>query len=60
MRPGDSQMTSQAETRKPTANLTMLKPAKAESRAALAVLEQMYGYFSFDPLPLEADIRRAA
>ncbi|MFC3571085.1 hypothetical protein [Paracoccus sp. TOH] len=53
-------MTSQAETRKPTANLTMLKPAKAESRAALAVLEQMYGYFSFDPLPLEADIRRAA
>ncbi|WP_199260271.1 hypothetical protein [Paracoccus binzhouensis] len=53
-------MKSQAETRKPTASLAVLKPARAENRAALAVLEQMYGYFSFDPLPLEADIRQAA
>jgi len=53
-------MKSQAEPRKPTANLSVLKPAKAENRAALAVLEQMYGYFSFDPMPLEADMRRAA
>ncbi|MTH76456.1 hypothetical protein [Paracoccus aestuariivivens] len=27
---------------------------------AQAVLEQMYGYFSFEPMPLEADDRLAA
>ncbi|MEF9604482.1 hypothetical protein O4J55_19920 [Paracoccus sp. PXZ] len=53
-------MQTLAETQKPNANLAVLKPAKTESRAALAVLEQMFGYFSFDPMPLEADIRRAA
>ncbi|SDE09921.1 hypothetical protein SAMN05421538_10431 [Paracoccus isoporae] len=37
------------------------KPApKAESRAALAVLEQMFGYFSFDALPLEKPLYKAA
>ncbi|GEK68142.1 MULTISPECIES: hypothetical protein [Paracoccus] len=53
-------MKTLAETQKQTAKLAVLKPAKAESHAALAVLEQMYGYFSFDPMPLEADIRHAA
>lgn len=33
--------------------------SKAEARKALAVLEQMYGYFSFEPMPLEAP-RQAA
>ncbi|CAM3252630.1 hypothetical protein SAMN04488021_12237 [Paracoccus aminovorans] len=33
----------------------------AAKQQALAVLEQMYGYFSFDPMPLEkADSRLAA
>ncbi|SIQ24589.1 hypothetical protein SAMN05421641_10577 [Paracoccus thiocyanatus] len=49
-----------AETQKPGAKLAVLKPAKAQGHAALAVLEQMYGYFSFDPMPMEADIRHAA
>ncbi|QRZ13467.1 hypothetical protein JWJ88_02045 [Paracoccus methylovorus] len=58
--PGDFRMKTLAETQKPSAKLAVLKPAKAENRAALAVLEQMYGYFSFDPMPMEADIRQAA
>ncbi len=37
----------------------MLRPAPAKAQA-LAVLEQMFGYFSFDPMPLEAEMRRAA
>ncbi|REG57148.1 hypothetical protein ATH84_1001195 [Paracoccus versutus] len=53
-------MKTLAETQKTSANLAVLKPAKSADRAALAVLEQMYGYFSFDPMPMEADIRQAA
>jgi len=53
-------MKTLAETQKQTARLAVLNRAKAEDQAALAVLEQMYGYFSFDPMPMEADIRQAA
>ena len=34
--------------------------ASAHKAAALAVLEQMYGYFSYEPLPLERDRVRLA
>ena len=27
---------------------------RIQDQAALAVIEQMYGYFSFEPMPLEA------
>ncbi len=29
------------------------------AKQAMAVLEQMYGYFSFDPMPSEASLRAA-
>ncbi len=36
--------------------IARVKPAnRVADQAALAVLEQMYGYFSFEPMPLEAD-----
>lgn len=45
-------------------NRQPVKPAmQTKDRAALralAILEQMYGYFSFDPMPLETDRRLAA
>lgn len=31
------------------------RAALARKAAALAVLEQMYGYFSYEPLPLERE-----
>ncbi|MDF3607829.1 hypothetical protein PE067_17795 [Paracoccus sp. DMF-8] len=36
------------------------KARRGAEVAALTVLEQMYGYFSFDPMPLEAAERKAA
>lgn len=51
-------MKSLAETPK-TARVIVLNN-RAEARQAMAVLEQMYGYFSFEPMPLEAEERAAA
>jgi hypothetical protein len=46
---------------KNSATLAMIDPARARAAAqALVVLEQMYGYFSFQPMPLEDDRRLAA
>ncbi len=42
-------------------NLAVIDPARDRAaRQSLAVLEQMYGYFSYEPMPLEADRRLAA
>ena len=39
-----------------TGQIARITPApRIQDQAALAVLEQMYGYFSYEPLPLEAD-----
>lgn len=54
-------MKTLSETSRQPANLAVIAPAR--DRAALqslAVLEQMYGYFSFEPMPLESDRRLAA
>ncbi|SMG12465.1 hypothetical protein [Paracoccus sp. J56] len=59
-RSGDSEMTSSAVTQENVTPLTPRKPQKVQDREALAVLEQMFGYFSFAPMPLEADLRQAA
>ncbi|WP_271178985.1 hypothetical protein [Paracoccus kondratievae] len=53
-------MTSSAVTQENVTPLTARKPQKVQDREALAVLEQMFGYFSFAPMPLEADLRQAA
>lgn len=54
-------MKTQVETSKNAAKLAVLKTgkAKADTQAA-AVLEQMFGYFSFDPMPMEAAETRLA
>ncbi|WP_347267990.1 hypothetical protein [Paracoccus sp. (in: a-proteobacteria)] len=46
-------MTITAESQN-TARIVDLN-ARAEARRALAVLEQMYGYFSFEQMPLEVE-----
>lgn len=46
-------MKDAAETSKAAQVVTLNN--KAEARKALAVLEQMYGYFSFEPMPLEVE-----
>ena len=48
-----------------TENLAVLKrsadkPADKPAAEALAVLEQMFGYFSFEPMPLERAEERLA
>ncbi|HRM73950.1 MAG TPA: hypothetical protein PLI13_04470 [Paracoccus sp. (in: a-proteobacteria)] len=46
---------------KDSATLAVIDPARARAaEQALVVLEQMYGYFSFQPMPLEDDRRLAA
>ena len=46
---------------KDSATLAVIDPARARAaEQALVVLEQMYGYFSYEPMPLEADRRLAA
>ncbi len=54
-------MTTLDNQRKSGANMTVIDPAGARvAQKSLAVLEQMYGYFSYEPMPLEADRRLAA
>ncbi|SFA41568.1 hypothetical protein SAMN04487972_102154 [Paracoccus halophilus] len=54
-------MTIRAENHKNAAQVAAIDPARDRAAlAALAVLEQMYAYFSFAPLPLEADRRLTA
>ncbi|WBU63088.1 hypothetical protein [Paracoccus aerodenitrificans] len=36
------------------------KPTKRNAQDALAVLEQMFAYFSFEALPLEKPLHKAA
>ena len=44
-----------------TARIATIDPARDRAaERALAVLEQMYAYFSFEPLPSEASLRAAA
>ena len=44
-----------------TENLAVLKrSANKPAAEALAVLEQMFGYFSFEPMPLECAEERLA
>ncbi len=53
-------MNNVSDTRQ-DAKLSVVAPAKdRKALEALAVLEQMYGYFSFDPMPMEMDLRLAA
>ena len=54
-------MNTPATPLKNASKLAMIDPAGARAaRQSLAVLEQMYGYFSFQPMPLEDDRRLAA
>lgn len=49
------------ETLPNTANVAVLNPAADKAAAeAMAVLEQMYGYFSFEPMPFELIEERLA
>ena len=46
-------------------NTVIQKPARpvqndAKAKAAAAVLDQMYGYFSFEPTSVEAQVKLAA
>lgn len=47
---------------KDAAKLAVLKPAETKAKAqAQAALDQMFGYFSFEPMPSErSDARLAA
>lgn len=43
------------------ARLAVIDPARIRAaQQSLAVLEQMYAYFSYEPMPFEADRRLAA
>lgn len=43
-----------ANTSKPEGKVTHIAPAKSRAvKASDATLEQMFGYFSFDPMPSE-------
>lgn len=54
-------MKTQADTLPKPAKLSVLKAAKArDDIASKLVLEQMFGYFSFDPMPMEAAEERLA
>lgn len=54
-------MTTPANPTTTTAKLAVIDPAGARlARQSQAVLEQMFAYFSFEPLPLEAAPRLAA
>ena len=54
-------MKTQVETSKNPAKLSVLQTAKPKADTqALVVLEQMFGYFSFDPMPMEAAEPRLA
>lgn len=55
-------MKTQTDPKQSLAKLAVMPGAKtAQSLQAQVALEQMYGYFSFDPMPMEAvDQRRAA
>ncbi|WP_017998565.1 hypothetical protein [Paracoccus sp. N5] len=53
-------MKTQAETSKKPAKLSVLQAKTRTDVQGLAVLEQMFGYFSFDPMPLEAAEPRLA
>ena len=61
LRPGEKTMNTPADQRKDADNLAMIAPARDRSaKQSLAILEQMYGYFSYEPMPLEAERRLAA
>ncbi len=49
-----------ADTRQDAKPSTIDTAKDHKQREALAVLEQMYGYFSFEPMPMETDLRLAA
>mgnify|MGYP003388230247 CR=1 FL=1 len=51
--PGEDKMNNAAESQK-TAQIVAIAN-RAEARKALAVLEQMYGYFTFEQMPLEVE-----
>ena len=54
-------MNTPLEPLKSPAHLAVIDPARDRAaQQSLAVLEQMYGYFSFEPMPLETDRRLAA
>lgn len=54
-------MKTQVETSKNAAELAVLQTRKAKADTQPeAVLEQMFGYFSFDPMPMEAAEPRLA
>ncbi len=49
------------QTTQTHANIAVLNRTKDKAAvASLAVLEQMYGYFSFQPMPLEQTEQRQA
>lgn len=48
------------QTKPETTRIAMIDPARDRvAQQAMAVLEQMYGYFSFDPMPSETSLRAA-
>lgn len=54
-------MNTLSDPERQPANLTAIPPVATQAALkSLAVLEQMYGYFSFEPMPLETDRRLAA